>query len=119
MYGNLPVFPHVEQHQHTGAGVGADDGANIAGDNIFNLGIHLANLLFQLRGVLGAVTVTDEHGFVVVIAAGFAEFFGNVGNGSLPAPNLVNVDEVTLGDASRRRAVGLQPRIPPPQGARA
>ena len=52
---------HEEHDQNPGAGMGADDGAYIAGGDLLDL-VLFPEQSFQGSSVFGAVAVTDEHG---------------------------------------------------------
>ena len=87
------MLAQEEDNQHTGAGVGADYGSDITGDDIL-YAVLFPNQRFQSGSILGAVTVGNEGG--VEIDAGFAHLLNQQLHGSLTAANLGGIDEMTV-----------------------
>ena len=59
-----------EDYQNTGTGVGADDGAYIAGGDILDI-VFFPKHGFQSGSIFGAVAMADEYSFL--IGAGFLQ----------------------------------------------
>ena len=84
-----------EQRQRAGTGMGADHRAGVADKDVFHAAL-FPDQLFQVPGVVDAVAVADEHGFVLAGQAQLQRLLDQRLDGGLPAPDLAHVDEVAV-----------------------
>ena len=90
----LPFFCHEEERQRTGAGMGADHGADV-GNEVDGGARLLLNDGFQKLRVLQAVRVGDENGSVALLA-GLHQLFRQGHHRGAAAAHLRHGDQVSL-----------------------
>ena len=89
------VFSKEEKGQNTGAGMRADNSANVVDVNVLGTVLFFQNPR-QIFGILRAVAVGDKHGLVVKTLAQFRNLLSQRVNGCLAATGFRHIDQVAF-----------------------
>ena len=91
----LSVITDVEKSQNAGAGMGAQYGSDIAGQNIFDAVFAFQNGA-QHGSILRTVTVGDGDYIILLRGSVFREFSGKHPNGIFPSADFAVTDQSAL-----------------------